>query len=557
MRTLDRRYRLERCIGVGGMSAVWHGHDILLGRPVAVKLLGDKLPSDVTQTDRASHELMRVEAQATARLTHPNVVNVYDFGRSGFGPLRRVSYLVMELLDGETLATCLDREPLDWRTAAQICADVAAGLSAAHAHGIVHRDVKPANVMLTSTGVKVVDFGIAAAIGHSDAEASGQLVGTPAYVAPERLRGEIAVPGTDVYGLGLLLYHCLTGRLPWSVSSSDDLITAHLDIDPQPLPPIPGLPPDINDLCMRCLRKQPQDRPEARSVALALARAAGTRVSVPNRRMVRSAASSSPDDRPTKTLTGAASARHRPTWRPMAVAGMAMLALFAVTAAGLPGRFTAHFGKKTGSLVALGGGAMAAPVTPGCAVTYAVHPGPANDFTATLTIGTPANDSPRDWTLTFTFPAEQSLVGANGAQWTQIGHDVTLQGQRPPGSTNTVTVEFDGTSTVSADQPSTFVFNGRICELQAVQQPPSTSSSAAATGGVRHPGRTRVPANRGPSIGPSKTPTQSSPSSTPSVAPSTSSPPSGAPSSSGAPPSPSDLPIGNSPPSLLSVAPQI
>jgi len=552
MRTLDRRYRLERCIGVGGMSAVWHGHDLLLGRPVAVKLLGDKLPSDMAQTDRASHELMRVEAQATARLTHPNVVNVYDFGRSGFGPLRRVSYLVMELLDGETLATCLNREPLDWRTAAQICADVAAGLSAAHAHGIVHRDVKPANVMLTSTGVKVVDFGIAATIGHSDAEVTGQLVGTPAYVAPERLRGEIAVPATDVYGLGLLLYHCLTGRLPWSVSSSDDLITAHLDIAPEPLPTIAGLPPDINDLCMRCLRKQPQDRPEARSVALALARAAGTRVSVPSRRVVRTAAFANPDGRPTKTLAGAASARHGHGWRPAAVAGVAVLALLGVTAAGLPGRFTAHFGKKTGALVALGGETVAAPVTPGCAVSYAVHPGQANDFTATLTVATPANDAPRDWTLTFTFPSEQSLVGANGAQWTQIGHDVTLQGQRPPGSTNTVTVEFDGTSTVSADQPSTFVFNGRVCELQAVQQPPPASSSAAAAGSVRQLGRTHAPSNRGHSTGSSKAPTQSSPSPAPSVTPSTSSPPSGQPSSSI---SSSDLPVSGSPPP--STAPQV
>src|SRR6185312_9010162 len=154
---LDERYRLIEQLGAGGMSVVWRGYDEVLGRQVAVKVLASRLASD-----RAFRHRIRVEAQAAARLCHPNITNVYDYGESHQVGLT-VPYVVMELVDGGSLAGRLGREMrLPWREAVTIGAEVSSALATAHARGVVHRDVTPGNVMLTSTGVKVVDFGISA-----------------------------------------------------------------------------------------------------------------------------------------------------------------------------------------------------------------------------------------------------------------------------------------------------------------------------------------------------------------------------------------------------------
>ncbi|MFD0819525.1 serine/threonine-protein kinase, partial [Micromonospora zhanjiangensis] len=196
------------------MSEVWRARDRVLDRPVAVKLLA---PGHAEEP--GSLERIRTEARAAAKLLHPNVASVHDFGEAELLPGESLPYLVMELVEGETLAAHLAAGPIDWRIGVRVCAEVCAALAAAHAHGVVHRDIKPANIMLTPAGVKVLDFGIAASAGQPDPEVDGLVIGTPAFVAPERFDGIPATPATDMYAVGVLLHLCLSGRLPWAVDT--------------------------------------------------------------------------------------------------------------------------------------------------------------------------------------------------------------------------------------------------------------------------------------------------------------------------------------------------
>ncbi|ASW55179.1 serine/threonine-protein kinase [Plantactinospora sp. KBS50] len=279
MPVLDGRYRLDRRIGTGGMSEVWCAHDEVLDRPVAIKLI--TLPYADRATVAAAVEQVRAEARAAARLAHPNIASVHDFGLAPVPDGPAAPYIVMELVDGQTLAGHLRGGALDWRIAARVCAEVSAALAAAHLHGIVHRDVKPANILLTPAGVKVLDFGIAAAIGQRDPVAEGEVVGTPAFVAPERLNGVGATPATDVYAVGVLLYVCLAGRLPWPVHAEPDRPLSHVYRPPEPLPTVAGLPADVAALCLRCLSADPAARPTGVAMALLLAAAVEAQVYVP------------------------------------------------------------------------------------------------------------------------------------------------------------------------------------------------------------------------------------------------------------------------------------
>ncbi|GIE82785.1 hypothetical protein Aph02nite_87350 [Actinoplanes philippinensis] len=264
---LAGRYRLVERLGAGGMSVVWRGFDEVLGRQVAVKVLP---PS--TSADPSFRRRLRAEAQAAARLTHPHITNVYDYGEATTADGEPVPYVVMELVDGESLAAVLARvRTLPWPTAARIAAEVAAALASAHSRGIVHRDVTPANVMLTPSGAKVVDFGISALIGENDTDPDGSLMGTPAYLAPERLEGGQVSPATDVYAVGLLIYRMLIGQLPWDVGTTTALLRAHQYVEPEPLPPVDGLPHSVDALIARCLEKHPGDRPSSAELAGALA----------------------------------------------------------------------------------------------------------------------------------------------------------------------------------------------------------------------------------------------------------------------------------------------
>src|SRR3954451_13328710 len=221
---LAERYLLIEQLGSGGMSVVWRSFDDVLGRAVAVKVL-----SAPTAADPAFRAAIRTEARASARLSHPNITQVYDYGEADLPDGPTVSYVVMELLDGQTLGQRLTGGALPWREAVDIAAQVAQALAAAHRRGIVHRDIAPANVMLTATGAKVLDFGIAALAGGRGDPDGGGLLGPPAYVAPERLDDAPAAPAADVYGLGALLYEMLTGAQPVPAKTWPALVEAYRD----------------------------------------------------------------------------------------------------------------------------------------------------------------------------------------------------------------------------------------------------------------------------------------------------------------------------------------
>lgn len=278
MRTLGGRYRLEQRIGLGGMSEVWRGHDRVLDRPVAVKLM---TPERTDRIGPTGVERVRAEARAAARLIHPNVASVHDFGTSSLIPGQRVPYIVMELVEGQTLAAHLRAGPLDWRIAVRIGAEVCAALSAAHRHGVVHRDIKPANIMLTPTGVKVLDFGIAAPSGQADVKCDNTVLGTPAYAAPERFGATPTTPAADMYAVGVLLHLCLSGKLPWPNGTDPRLLRSPRQVEPQPLPAIGGLPREVAHLHRRCLAEDPDQRPSSLVAALLLAETVDARVYIP------------------------------------------------------------------------------------------------------------------------------------------------------------------------------------------------------------------------------------------------------------------------------------
>lgn len=263
---LGGRYTLLDELGRGGMAVVWRARDEVLGRSVAVKLLAGRHAGDPQSRAR-----IRDEARAAATLSHPNIAQVYDFGESDQDG-RLVPYVVMELVHGITLQQRMRAGTLPPGLIFRIGAQVAAALAAAHADGLVHRDIKPGNVMVTAEQAKVVDFGLAAVAGPANPEDA--LMGTPAYLAPERLTGGPVVPASDVYALGVLMYRLLAGGSPWTVDSTTQMLSAHVYVEPTPLPRADDVPLQVTDLVNACLRKGPGERPTAAQVSATLTRAA-------------------------------------------------------------------------------------------------------------------------------------------------------------------------------------------------------------------------------------------------------------------------------------------
>ncbi|WP_244189417.1 serine/threonine-protein kinase [Streptomyces incarnatus] len=260
---LADRYELRELLARGAMGEVWRACDRVLGRPVAVKLLRAEEEVDA--------ERFRLEARITARLNHPNVVGMYDFGCHRHQP-----YLVMELVDGWSLAQERSlRGVLPPAEAAALTAQAAAGLFAAHQQGVVHRDVKPANLMLT-TGrtVKIADFGIArfAEDAAGGLTATGKVLGTADYLAPERALGRPGQPASDIYSLGCVLYELLTGRPPFSAATALAVVQQHVDATPAPPDRLrPGVPRPLSDYVLHMLAKDPAHRPTADQTAACLA----------------------------------------------------------------------------------------------------------------------------------------------------------------------------------------------------------------------------------------------------------------------------------------------
>jgi serine/threonine protein kinase len=250
---LDDRYVLESLVATGGMGEVWRGRDEILGRSVAIKVLHDHLAKDPDILER-----FRTEAVAAARLSHPGVIRVFDTGLDG-----ETCYIVMELVEGPTLAESLaKRGPMDAVETIRVARHILDALSHAHAAGVVHRDVKPTNVLTGDHAVKVTDFGIAkAAFASGDLTATGKLLGTAKYLAPEQAAGNAVDGRADLYALGIVMYEMLTGRVPFEAET--DLATAMLRLTEVPTPPRAlrsGIPRALETVVVRALSRDPDDR---------------------------------------------------------------------------------------------------------------------------------------------------------------------------------------------------------------------------------------------------------------------------------------------------------
>jgi Protein kinase domain/Cellulose binding domain len=476
---LGERYLLEAPLGAGGMATVWRATDLVLDRAVAVKVPADGWPEELASR-------LRQEAKAAAGLAHPSITGVYDYGedditpRTGrFAQRRRVPYVVMELLDGETLAARLARGPMPWREAAGVCARIADALAAAHAAGIVHRDIKPANVFLTPVGVKVLDFGIA-----FTGTSGGPVLGTPAYVAPELLTGAEPGPAADVFSLGVVLNQALTGGPPAPVLGA--------------LPD--GVPAEVAELCRRCLDEDPDARPAAPEAARVLADAAGVQLApfpqslpepasepqpVPEAEAVaegeavpEAEAGAVPEERhhPTRVLDEpppdappvppVPSAPRPPGRKALIIAGAGVGAVG--LAALLIGLLTPGSSRSSdqGGRSPTPAPSRTAPAGTACSVAYRIDGSWPQGFQATVRItnlGTAAIDG---WRLAFDFPDGQSITQVWNAGQQQDGASVTVTAadwNRSIPPHGTVEFGFLGKQDGGNGRPSRFTLNGGEC----------------------------------------------------------------------------------------------
>jgi serine/threonine-protein kinase len=249
--TLGNRYRLVRRIAVGGMGEVWVAADDALGREVAVKVLRTEYAGNEDFLNR-----LRTEARNSAALSHPNIAQMYDYGETnGSG------YLVMELVVGEPMADLLEREPvLPPARLLPILAQTARALHAAHLSGVVHRDVKPGNILIDRSGtVKITDFGVSLAANQVPMTATGMVMGTAQYLSPEQAVGQAATGASDIYALGIVAYESILGNRPFTGSTPVDIAVAHVN---EPVPPLPSsVDPELSELVMVMLAKDPLARP--------------------------------------------------------------------------------------------------------------------------------------------------------------------------------------------------------------------------------------------------------------------------------------------------------
>ncbi len=259
---LADRYRLQGRIAAGGMGEVWRAVDLVLDRPVAVKLLRDDYAQHPDTLAR-----FRAEARHAAAVSHPGIAQVYDYGEAS---QEQPPFLVMELVDGVALTQLLAGGPLAPARVMDVVAQAAGGLDAAHAAGLVHRDIKPGNLLVDPYGtVKITDFGIAYAAGSAPLTRTGALIGTPAYLAPERVAGASAGPASDLYSLGIVAYECLAGALPFT-GTPIEVALAH---QYQSLPPLPPtVPPHVAALVVELTARNPALRPASAGEVAARAR---------------------------------------------------------------------------------------------------------------------------------------------------------------------------------------------------------------------------------------------------------------------------------------------
>ncbi|MGW9627298.1 serine/threonine-protein kinase [Microbacterium sp. NPDC055521] len=247
------RYELLSRIAIGGMGEVWEATDHVIGRTVAIKILKDEYMGDPGFLER-----FRAEARHAALVNHEGIASVFDYGEENGS-----AFLVMELVPGEALSTILERDgALGADKTLDIVAQTAAALQAAHAAGLVHRDIKPGNLLITPDGrVKITDFGIARIADQVPLTATGQVMGTVQYLSPEQASGHAASPATDVYSLGIVAYECLAGKRPFTGESQVAIAMAQINEQPPPLPD--AVPVPVRNLVMAMIAKKPADRPSS------------------------------------------------------------------------------------------------------------------------------------------------------------------------------------------------------------------------------------------------------------------------------------------------------
>ncbi|WP_251050627.1 MULTISPECIES: serine/threonine-protein kinase [unclassified Microbacterium] len=257
------RYELQSRIAIGGMGEVWEATDHVIGRTVAIKILKDEYMGDPGFLER-----FRAEARHAALVNHEGIASVFDYGEENGS-----AYLVMELVPGEALSTVLERDgALSADKTLDIVAQTASALQAAHAAGLVHRDIKPGNLLITPDGhVKITDFGIARIADQVPLTATGQVMGTVQYLSPEQASGHAASPATDTYSLGIVAYESLAGKRPFTGESQVAIAMAQINEQPPPLPPTVPIP--VQNLVMAMIAKKPADRPSSSATVARAAQA--------------------------------------------------------------------------------------------------------------------------------------------------------------------------------------------------------------------------------------------------------------------------------------------
>ena len=299
-RVIDGRFHIRSLIARGGMGRVYRAEQSPLGRVCALKVVNGTLAGADPEYERR----FKLEASTAAKLTHPNTVTVFDYGKTGDG----IFFMAMELLEGRTLHKVLrDEGSLSPERASRVAAQICRSLREAHHHGVVHRDLKPANVFLVAHGdepdfVKVLDFGLVKSLDERPEEQltqTGIFMGSPKYMAPEQIEGHKVDARTDIYSLGIMMYEMLTGRPPFDKATSVKTLMAHVHEAPAALTiGAPGVSPALEDLVLRCLSKQPTDRPSSMEEVLSALRAGSPHTVSENRQASSSRVPTIPPARP-------------------------------------------------------------------------------------------------------------------------------------------------------------------------------------------------------------------------------------------------------------------